>query len=408
MKRPGILWQRDGAQSPSLVGFNILPMVKDDRRLKPIGQLQFLLAPGASDVQLRGLVHRLALHLTGQGCFAMTLLDQGVLPRAVLEDLGFVPSGTTITFAARGPQAQPRGASRTFARPSSSTSPKGRPAASERPPPRSKPTGTFRRSRLCTYARSPRRPALRRAHAAQGAGLDRSPWSRSGSRSPPTPRRSASPRAFCRTPSAGARRRSWCFSRRATATTSDDHGRRARQLPRLEGGEHASGRRRGATRPDRQSDRRRRARAHPDVVNVTAGSSSSWGRRPLSGVASAPTTPRLAGARATVIDPPFFSTASVATRTRSAPRSPSTASRTPSSASCRPTSTSFPPTSRCSDWSISRRGATTARDRRFCLLGRLAPGQQRGRPGRELAVIAERLATSIPRPTAAAACTSRP
>ena len=34
----------------------------------------------------------------------MTLLDLGVLPRAVLEDLGFAPSETTITFAARGPK----------------------------------------------------------------------------------------------------------------------------------------------------------------------------------------------------------------------------------------------------------------------------------------------------------------
>ncbi|MNC98246.1 hypothetical protein D3C83_161490 [compost metagenome] len=34
----------------------------------------------------------------------MTLLDVGVLPRPVLDGLGFAPSDTTITFAARGPK----------------------------------------------------------------------------------------------------------------------------------------------------------------------------------------------------------------------------------------------------------------------------------------------------------------
>ena len=44
----GIFCEQGGA-GPRLCGYNILPMAKDDRRLRPIGQLQFLFAPGASD-----------------------------------------------------------------------------------------------------------------------------------------------------------------------------------------------------------------------------------------------------------------------------------------------------------------------------------------------------------------------
>jgi hypothetical protein len=34
----------------------------------------------------------------------MTLVDMGVIPRATLESLGFVPTDTQITFAVRGPE----------------------------------------------------------------------------------------------------------------------------------------------------------------------------------------------------------------------------------------------------------------------------------------------------------------
>ena len=80
-------------------------MAIDDRKLRPIGQLQLVLPPGskAHGATLETLVHHTALRLAERGCFAMTLLDLGVVESGTLEKLGLGPSDTKITLAARGP-----------------------------------------------------------------------------------------------------------------------------------------------------------------------------------------------------------------------------------------------------------------------------------------------------------------
>ena len=50
------------------------------------------------------MVHHTAHRFAERGCFAMTLLDLGVVPRPLLESLGFAPTDTHITFAVRGPE----------------------------------------------------------------------------------------------------------------------------------------------------------------------------------------------------------------------------------------------------------------------------------------------------------------
>jgi hypothetical protein len=87
-----------------LTAWNVLPMAIDDRKLRPIGQLQLVL-PGspAGGATVEAMVHDTALRLAERGCFAMTMLDLGVVPHRTLEKLGFAPSDTTITLAARGP-----------------------------------------------------------------------------------------------------------------------------------------------------------------------------------------------------------------------------------------------------------------------------------------------------------------
>ena len=49
-------------------------------------------------------MHHTALRLAERGCFAMTLLDMGVVAPSALARLGFSPTDTLITFAARGPR----------------------------------------------------------------------------------------------------------------------------------------------------------------------------------------------------------------------------------------------------------------------------------------------------------------
>ncbi len=77
----------------------------NQRRLRPVGQLQLLLAPGCTDAQIENIVHHLALFLLERGCFAMTLVDMGMVPRGVLATLGFSATEDLITFAARGPKS---------------------------------------------------------------------------------------------------------------------------------------------------------------------------------------------------------------------------------------------------------------------------------------------------------------
>jgi GNAT superfamily N-acetyltransferase len=100
----GMLLYQLGAGQMCLVGFNILPMAINDRKLRPIGQLQLLLADGCSDQQIQQVVHHLALLLAERECFAMSTLDLGMVPREVLHNLGFIATEDQVTFAARGPK----------------------------------------------------------------------------------------------------------------------------------------------------------------------------------------------------------------------------------------------------------------------------------------------------------------
>ena len=63
-----------------------------------------MLAPRGTDAEIEDIVHHMGLFLAQRGCFAMTLVDMGMVPRSVLENLGFSPTEDLITFAARGPR----------------------------------------------------------------------------------------------------------------------------------------------------------------------------------------------------------------------------------------------------------------------------------------------------------------
>ena len=87
-----------------LAGYNIMPMSINDHRLRPVGQLQFLLAGDCSVAEITRVVHHVALYLAERGCFALSMVDMGMVPETVLTSLGFEPSEDRITFAARGPR----------------------------------------------------------------------------------------------------------------------------------------------------------------------------------------------------------------------------------------------------------------------------------------------------------------
>lgn len=101
----GTLFYDLGSGRFALVCFNILPMAINERRLRPIGQLQLLLAPGCSEDEIERVVRHLALDLAERGCFALTLVDLGMVPRSALEGVGLVATEDRIAFAARGPRS---------------------------------------------------------------------------------------------------------------------------------------------------------------------------------------------------------------------------------------------------------------------------------------------------------------
>lgn len=101
----GLLLYDLGSGRICLAGWNVLPMARNERRLRPVGQLQLMAAPGSTGSQIETVVHHVGLFLAERGCFAMTLLDMGVVPRSVLDHLGFAATETLITFAARGPES---------------------------------------------------------------------------------------------------------------------------------------------------------------------------------------------------------------------------------------------------------------------------------------------------------------
>jgi hypothetical protein len=100
----GMMLHEPDAPDFGLAAWNVLPMAVDDRRLRPIGQLQLVLAPGRAAATVETVVLHTAHLLAERDCFAMTLLDTGMVPRGVLESLGFAPSDMQVTFAARGPR----------------------------------------------------------------------------------------------------------------------------------------------------------------------------------------------------------------------------------------------------------------------------------------------------------------
>ena len=101
----GCLFYRfpDGAEAFSC--FNLLPLKRDDKTLLPVGQLQ-LVWGDVSDEQIRDVIRDSCDQLASRGCFAVNLVDMGLVPRELLLELGFAPlAGERMAFAVRGPSS---------------------------------------------------------------------------------------------------------------------------------------------------------------------------------------------------------------------------------------------------------------------------------------------------------------
>jgi hypothetical protein len=70
-----------------------------------VAQIQAVHVHRCTAAHVQQALHHLCWTFQEQGCFATTLLDQGVIPLQVLQGLHFRPTEDHMIFSVRGPRA---------------------------------------------------------------------------------------------------------------------------------------------------------------------------------------------------------------------------------------------------------------------------------------------------------------
>lgn len=100
----GTLWYDLGQGASCCVSYYVTPLIVNDHPLNPVGQIHSVHAQDCTPAHLEHVLHHLGLFFHEQGCFAISLCDEGVIPPDVLRQLGFHPSDDQYVFAVRGPR----------------------------------------------------------------------------------------------------------------------------------------------------------------------------------------------------------------------------------------------------------------------------------------------------------------
>ena len=100
----GTLWLELGQEAFCCASFHIIPLVVNDRRLRPAGVIQSLHTENCTPAHLERVLLHLGHLFLEHGCFAMSLYDLGVIPHELLHRLGFTPSEDRYAYAVRGPR----------------------------------------------------------------------------------------------------------------------------------------------------------------------------------------------------------------------------------------------------------------------------------------------------------------
>lgn len=99
----GTLWYDFGPDSHCFVSYALVPLVVNERVLRPVGVVQAVHAKNCEPAQLEQLLIHLAHRFLADGCFAMSLYDVGVFPHDVLEKVG-LQTDDRFDYAVRGPR----------------------------------------------------------------------------------------------------------------------------------------------------------------------------------------------------------------------------------------------------------------------------------------------------------------
>ena len=105
IKHSGTFWYTFEPGSYCSLSFHLNMLQRNEQYLGRAGQIQTVYATHCTAAHLQQALHHLGRWLQDEGCFAVTLLDQGVIPHHVLQTLHFRPGEDQMLFAVRGPRS---------------------------------------------------------------------------------------------------------------------------------------------------------------------------------------------------------------------------------------------------------------------------------------------------------------
>ena len=100
----GTLWYDFGQAATCFVSYALVPLIVNERCLRPVGVVQAVHAQNCEKPHLEQILVHLAHRFLADGCFAISLYDVGVFPHEVLEKLG-LQADDKFDYAVRGPRA---------------------------------------------------------------------------------------------------------------------------------------------------------------------------------------------------------------------------------------------------------------------------------------------------------------
>lgn len=86
------------------ISFNIAELGLNERTFGRVGRLQAIHAVACSAEDVRSAVLHVCRWFQRKGCREVRIVDEGIVPPPVLEDLGFHSADDRLTFAVRGPK----------------------------------------------------------------------------------------------------------------------------------------------------------------------------------------------------------------------------------------------------------------------------------------------------------------
>ena len=104
-QRSATLWFELGGGAQCAIAYSTVALAIDSVEIGKIAQLQTVLARHCTRAQLASALREACAIVRARGCVAASIVDQGYVPRGVLEDEGFAKSADELVFAFRGSPA---------------------------------------------------------------------------------------------------------------------------------------------------------------------------------------------------------------------------------------------------------------------------------------------------------------